>query len=127
MDIVRVPVSIGELMDKITILNIKSRMISDEGKLVNIKKELDFLIETCKENKLDCGHEFVGELESVNEKLWKIEDDIREKERRKEFDQVFIDLARAVYVTNDERFVVKSKINKAFGSAFEEQKSYEEY
>ncbi len=127
MDIVKVPVSIGELMDKMTILSIKTRNISDPGKLQNIRKELDFLTETCVKNDLDFKHSLVTELESVNEKLWKIEDDIREKERSKEFDEVFIELARSVYRVNDERFSVKSKINQTFGSVLAEEKSYEDY
>ncbi len=127
MDIVKVPVSIGELMDKMTILSIKTRNISDPGKLQNIRKELDFLTETCVKNDLDFKHSLVTELESVNEKLWKTEDDIREKERSKEFDEVFIELARSVYRVNDERFSVKSKINQTFGSVLAEEKSYEDY
>lgn len=124
---VLVPVSVGELLDKITILQIKSERISDQAKLVNIRKELNALIEICGKNSINVSHPFVMELKSINEALWVIEDDIRDKERAKAFDQKFIELARAVYVTNDQRFNVKSKINKEMGSAFSEEKSYKPY
>ena len=124
---VLVPVSVGELLDKITILQIKSERISDQAKLVNIRKELSALTEICGKNSINVSHPFVMELKSINEALWVIEDDIRDKERAKAFDQKFIELARAVYVTNDQRFNVKSKINKEMGSAFSEEKSYKPY
>ncbi|MBM3382429.1 MAG: hypothetical protein FJY29_08320 [Betaproteobacteria bacterium] len=124
---VLVPVSVGELLDKITILQIKSERIEDQNKQVNIRKELSALLETCRNNSIDVTHVLVRELKSVNEELWVIEDDIREKERAKTFDQKFIELARAVYVTNDKRFQIKSQINKAMGSAYAEEKSYKPY
>lgn len=124
---VLVPVSVGELLDKITILQIKSERISDQAKLINIKKELDALSEICGENSINVSHPLVLELKSINEALWVIEDDIRDKERAKSFDQKFIELARAVYVTNDQRFALKSKINKEMGSAYSEEKSYKPY
>jgi hypothetical protein len=124
---VLVPVSVGELLDKITILQINSERIEDQNKLVNVRKELTALIETCRKNSIDVAHPLVRELKSVNEELWVIEDDIREKERAKTFDQKFIELARAVYVTNDKRFQIKSQINKAMGSAYAEEKSYKPY
>ena len=124
---VLVPVSLGELLDKITILQIKSERILVESKLVNIRNELQALLQTCAAQKIKVGHPLVLELRGVNEKLWKIEDDIRDLERAKNFGPEFVALARAVYVTNDLRFELKSKINKAMGSAFSEEKSYQQY
>jgi hypothetical protein len=126
---VNVEISIGEFFDKITILEIKRARITDPAKLVNINKELDV------SNQLLAGLPFsreqvkaeVEELKKINEKLWVIEDDIRDKEAKKEFDQVFIDLARAVYITNDRRSEVKREINLKLGSDFVEEKSYEKY
>lgn len=122
-----VPVSVGELLDKITILQIKSERIKDQAKLVNIRKELDALLETCRKSNINVGHPLVSDLKKINETLWVVEDDIRDKERAKEFDQQFIELARAVYVTNDKRFQVKAQINKEMGSAYAEEKSYQPY
>lgn len=124
---VLVPVSIGELVDKITILRIKRRMIKDAAKLINIEAELTALLAVCKKSSIDADGALVQELEGINLKLWKIEDDIRDLERAKRFEASFVALARAVYVTNDERFAVKAKINLAFGSAFQEEKSYQPY
>jgi len=124
---VLVPVSVGELVDKITILRIKGKMIKDAGKLANIGAELTALLAVCKKSGIDADGPLARELEGINLKLWKIEDDIRDLERAKRFDARFIELARAVYVTNDERFAVKSKINTASGSAFKEEKSYQPY
>jgi len=124
---VLVPVSVGELVDKITILRIKRQMIKDAGKLANIGNELTALLAVCKTSAIDAEGPLARELEAINLKLWKIEDDIRDLERAKRFDARFIELARAVYVTNDERFAVKSKINTAFGSSFKEEKSYQPY
>ena len=125
----KVPVSVGEVLDKITILQIKLAHISDANKRVNIQNELDALLP------LVAGDVFttvemqglMAELKSVNEALWDIEDDIREKEAAKSFDAEFIELARAVYVTNDKRAEIKKQINLATGSALIEEKSYESY
>ena len=125
----QVPVSVGEVLDKITILQIKLAHISDTNKRVNIQNELDALLP------LTAGDGFatdemqglMAELKSVNEALWDIEDDIREKEAAKSFDAEFIKLARAVYVTNDRRAEIKQQINLATGSALIEEKSYESY
>lgn len=125
--IVETPVSVGELVDKITILRIKSRRIKDQEKLININYELNQLISVF--SKLDIPDilfEFV-ELEDINRELWDIEDDIREKERSKQFDDEFIELARAVYITNDKRSEVKKQINIKVGSDLIEEKSYEQY
>ena len=126
--LVNTPISLGELVDKISILMIKKKNISDSIKLQHVNKELEFLQKTLKEyiSKEEIN-EFLLKLVNINSKLWKIEDDIREYERKKLFDQTFIDLARSVYFTNDERAKVKNDINKTFGSELVEVKSYEEY
>ena len=126
--LINTPISLGELVDKISILMIKKKNISDSIKLEHVAKELEFLQKTLKEYiSEDKINKFIEELVNINSKLWKIEDDIRECERNKLFDQTFIDLARSVYFTNDERAKVKNDINKAFGSELVEVKSYEEY
>ena len=125
----QVPVSVGEVLDKITILQIKLAHISNANKRVNIQNELDALLP------LVAGDVFttvemqglMAELKSVNVALWDIEDDIREKEAAKSFDAEFIKLARSVYVTNDKRAEIKKQINLATGSALIEEKSYESY
>ena len=126
---VNVDISIGEFFDKITILEIKKERINNADKLVNINKELDGLNELL--NQLSFSREDVAgevsELKKINETLWVIEDDIREKESQKAFDERFIELARAVYVTNDKRSEIKRDINLKLGSDFVEEKSYEEY
>lgn len=126
---VKLEISIGEFFDKITILEIKKEQISDAEKLVNINKELDALnalLDDLPFSRSDVENE-VAELKKINEELWVIEDDIRDKESQKSFDQVFIDLARSVYFTNDRRSDVKRDINIKLGSDFVEEKSYEEY
>ena len=126
--LINTPISLGELVDKISILMIKKKNISDSIKLQHVNKELEFLQKTLKkyisEEEIN---EFLLKLVNINSKLWDIEDDIRECERNKLFDQAFIDLARSVYFTNDERAKVKNDINKTFGSELIEVKSYEEY
>ena len=126
--LINTPISLGELVDKISILIIKKKNISDSIKLEHVTKELEFLQKTLKgyisEDKIN---KFIQDLININSKLWKIEDDIRECERKKIFDQTFTDLARSVYFTNDERAKVKNDINKTFGSELVEVKSYEEY
>ena len=125
----QVPVSVGEVLDKITILQIKLAHISDANKRVNIQNELDALLPLVDGDGFttDEMHGLMAELKSVNEALWDIEDDIREKEAAKSFDAEFIKLARAVYVTNDRRAEIKKQINLATGSALIEEKSYESY
>ena len=126
--LINTPISLGELVDKISILIIKKKNISDSIKLNHITKELDFLQKTLKEYiSEDKIIKYIDELININSKLWKIEDDIRECERKKIFDQTFINLARSVYFTNDERAKVKNDINRTFGSELVEVKSYEEY
>mgnify|MGYP001132842107 FL=1 len=129
MSEILVPVSFGELLDKIAILQIKSERIADSAKLANVRRELDALNATWSAHaasRADIG-DLLDALRKVNEALWDIEDDIRDKERAREFDQEFIRLARAVYVTNDERARVKKEINLRLGSAYVEEKSYADY
>ena len=126
---VRVEISIGEFFDKLTILEIKRSRIKDAAKLENIERELDGLNRLLEElpfSRKDVSHE-VDELKAINEKLWVIEDDIRDKESQKTFDDAFIQLARAVYQNNDRRFEVKKAINQKLGSDFVEEKSYKPY
>ena len=126
--LINTPISLGELVDKISILIIKQKNITDETKLDHVKKELDFLQKTLMNYvQQEEINNYLENLININSKLWDIEDDIRECERKKLFDQTFIDLARSVYFTNDERAKVKNDINKTFGSELVEVKSYEEY
>jgi hypothetical protein len=121
-----IEVSIGEIVDKLSILRIKKNNITDEDKLVNINKEYDYLYhKVFQELKIDTSDFY--EMIMVNEILWGVEDSIREKERNKEFDQDFIEMARSVYVTNDRRAEIKKQINLKYGSLFVEEKSYKEY
>lgn len=128
MSNILVPISPGELLDKIAILRIKSQRMKDEKKLVNVRHELQLLEQTWAQSKggVDVSAEERA-LEDVNAKLWVIEDDIRDKELAKAFDREFIELARAVYVTNDERAAVKKRINEKMGSKIVEEKSYKDY
>jgi peptidoglycan hydrolase CwlO-like protein len=126
MNEVKINVSIGELFDKVSILKIKQHKIKDTEKLGQINKELDLLKSLFEEYYIHTK-ELFNELKSINNKLWDIEDKIRLKERIKEFDNEFIELARSVYVTNDKRFEIKNKINIHFGSIINEVKSYEKY
>ncbi len=123
-----IEVSHGEIVDKLTILQIKKENITDSTKLDNIIKEYDYLLSVV-ENDLKISTESSEYLEllSINKELWVIEDDIREKERQKEFDEDFIKLARAVYYTNDVRAKIKKEINLKYGSGFVEEKSYSQY
>ena len=125
----QVPVSVGEVLDKITILQIKLAHISDAAKRTNIQNELDALLPLVAGDAFttDQMQALMAELKSVNEALWDIEDDIREKEAAKSFDAEFIRLARAVYITNDKRAEIKKQINLATGSALVEEKSYKSY
>lgn len=126
---VNVEISIGEFFDKITILEIKKERINNTDKLVNINKELDGLNDLLGQlsfSRKDVAEE-VSDLKKINETLWVIEDDIREKESEKAFDERFIELARLVYITNDKRCDIKRDINMKSGSDFVEEKSYEDY
>ncbi|MBD8526034.1 DUF6165 family protein [Pseudomarimonas arenosa] len=129
MSEILVPVSFGELLDKIAILEIKSERIQDASKLANVRNELDALRQTWSNHpasKTPIDTLLAG-LKQVNERLWVIEDDIRLKEKAQAFDQEFIRLARAVYFENDERAKLKREINLALGSAYVEEKSYQDY
>jgi hypothetical protein len=129
MEQILVPISPGELLDKITILEIKSERISDPGKVKNVRLELSLLNETWSSSV--SADETVlrihSELKNINEALWEIEDDIRDKEKAREFDQQFVDLARSVYVTNDKRAAAKKELNTYLGSDIVEEKSYQDY
>ena len=129
MSEISVPVSFGELLDKIAILQIKSERMSDEAKLVNVRNELSALELTWMAHPA-AGHNIVelrAQLKAVNERLWVIEDDIRIKEKAQEFDAEFIKLARSVYFENDDRARIKKDINLALGSSYVEEKSYQDY
>ena len=129
MDELHAPVSPGELIDKLTILDIKARRISDAGKLANVQTELTAL-NHCWQASPFAAFDISAErtaLLAVNERLWDIEDRIRDKERAREFDAGFIELARAVYIENDERAAIKKRINQALGSRLVEEKSYAAY
>tara|TARA_Y100001970_G_scaffold282424_1_gene395236 strand:+ start:4849 stop:5235 length:387 start_codon:yes stop_codon:yes gene_type:complete len=126
---VNIPVSLGELLDKISILEIKSKKISNDLKLTNIKKELNGLKKVLKDLNFNFSetNNLYEELYKINLTLWEIEDSIRILEKDKNFGKDFINLARSVYITNDKRFQVKNEINKMFNSEFVEEKSYEDY
>jgi hypothetical protein len=129
MNEIKVPVSPGELLDKITILRIKSRRMTDALKLANVRLELDALESLWSSSDyagIDVERD-VNALLAVNERLWSIEDDIRDKERAEDFGADFIRLARAVYIENDERAAIKRRLNLQLGSALIEEKSYREY
>ncbi len=126
---IKVELAYGELLDKMTILQIKSERITDENKLSNVNKELGLLNDLWKLDKkslVDIASEFTA-LKDINENIWDIEDGIRDKERAKEFDQEFIELARSVYFSNDKRAEIKRVINIKLGSNLIEEKSYADY
>lgn len=124
----KIEVSIGEIVDKLSILQIKKLNIVDEDKLINIKKEFNYLLEVVEsELNFSTSSDLYLELLKINKKLWIIEDNIREKERNKSFDDEFIELARSVYFTNDERSKIKKRINMEYESDFVEEKSYKDY
>jgi uncharacterized protein YukE len=129
MENILVPVSPGEVLDKITILEIKSERMTDPEKVANVRTELKLLQETwagaVQEDEV--VRRLHDALKQINEKLWDIEDDIRDKERVKEFDERFVELARSVYFTNDRRSQVKKELNLHLGSQIIEEKSYQDY
>jgi uncharacterized protein YukE len=129
MEQIQVPVSPGELLDKITILEIKSERMSDAEKLANVRLELSILNRTWSGSVTadSTVQRIHADLKRINEALWEIEDDIRDKERAGEFDARFIELARAVYVTNDQRAAAKKELNLYLGSDIVEEKSYADY
>ena len=129
MNEVLIPISPGELLDKITILQIKAERIADPVKVANVKTELEMLSKVWSDA-VEVDAEIItltAELKAVNEVLWEIEDDIRDEERNQRFNERFIELARAVYVTNDERANAKKKVNLHLNSTIVEEKSYQDY
>ena len=129
MSEILVPVSYGELLDKISILQIKSERMSDPAKVANVQRELSALERTWMAHPAAVQDiaRLRADLKAVNERLWVIEDDIRDKERAQAFDDDFIRLARSVYFENDERARIKREINEALGSDYVEEKSYQDY
>ena len=129
MSEILVPVSFGELLDKIAILQIKSERIVDPSKLANVRKELESLTSTWMAHPAAQQNipEMRAALKAVNERLWDIEDQIRDRERAQDFGPEFVRLARAVYFENDDRARIKRDINQALGSAYVEEKSYSSY
>ena len=126
---IKVVLSVGELIDKITILQLKMKFIKNKKQLNNVSNELETLKPLLRENNLETPkiNELFAELYEINLKLWKIEDKIRKKERQSDFSDEFISLARSVYYTNDKRADIKKKINLISGSELIEEKSYEKY
>lgn len=129
--LIQAPISLGELIDKITILEIKAANINDQAKLKNVTHELNILNAKVESLLDSAGQQKLSplkqRLKDINQELWIIEDDIRDCEYVKDFSDKFIQLARAVYVTNDKRAAVKKDINLAFGSELIEEKSYKDY
>ena len=124
--IINAPISIGELVDKITILEIKKNKLQN-SKLENVLKELSFLRKLMTKHQIEITDNLFTQLEEINLKLWNIEEQIRIKEKNKEFDNIFIELARSVYFTNDKRSEIKKRINRLSNSEITEEKSYAEY
>ena len=124
--IINAPISIGELIDKITILEIKKNKLQN-SKLENVLKELSFLRKLMAKHQIEITDNLFTQLKEINLKLWNIEDQIRIKEKNKEFDNIFIELARSVYFTNDKRSEIKKRINRLSNSEITEEKSYSEY
>ena len=129
MSLINTPISVGELLDKITILEIKSEKIKDTEKLKNINHELSLLTEIWSQGGFEgeAMEDLRGQLKKVNQTLWVIEEDIRVEEKRKSFGEKFIQLARNVYFENDTRAKVKKEVNLLTGSELVEEKSYEDY
>ena len=128
-NMIRVEISYGELFDKISILEIKKSKLKNPDEIVKVKYELNLLLKELNNSKLNSSliSSLTKDLKEVNLKLWNIEDEIREKERDKKFDEEFIKLARDVYITNDTRAKIKNEINKKLNSKVFEIKSYEKY
>lgn len=120
-----IEVSIGEIVDKLTILRLKKLNITEQEKLLNINKEYDYLYEIVFHD-LKIDTDDFNKLFSINKILWEVEDKIREKEIKQQFDQDFIEMARTVYITNDQRFNLKKEINIKYNSSFVEEKSHKE-
>lgn len=123
----KIDVSVGEVFDRLSILEIKLERIADPAKLRNIKAEYDLLLKALDGAGISRESKDFRELKAVNERLWEIEDLIRKKERAGRFDQEFVDLARSVYRENDRRFEIKTRINRTTGSELVEEKEYVDY
>ena len=124
--IINAPISIGELVDKITILEIKKNKLQN-SKLENVLKELSFLRKLMERHQIEITDDLFNQLKEINLTLWNIEDQIRIKEKNKEFDNIFIELARSVYFKNDKRAEIKKRINQLSNSEITEEKSYADY
>ena len=124
--IINAPISIGDLIDKITILEIKKNKLQN-SKLENVLKELSFLRKLMEKHQIEITDDLFTQLKEINLTLWNIEDQIRIKEKNKEFDNIFIELARSVYFKNDKRAEIKKRINQLSNSEITEEKSYAEY
>ena len=122
----KIPVSIGELADKITILTIKLKSLKGHRK-ANVKNEFDLLNEELRQSSITIEDHLMAELQMINQKLWNVEDEIRIKELNNEFDKDFVTLARSIYKLNDKRSEIKKKINKKYNSIIFEEKIYEKY
>ena len=125
-EIINAPISIGELVDKITILEIKKNKLQN-SKLENVLKELTFLRKLMEKHQIEITDDLFTQLKEINLRLWNIEDQIRIKEKKKEFDSTFIELARSVYFNNDKRAGIKKRINRLSNSEITEEKFYAEY
>ena len=121
--VINAPISIGEIFDKITILEIKKEKLKNE-KLLNVNLELKLLKKIVEDNELNVDKKLINNLREVNNKLWNIEDKIRKKEKLKTFDNEFIEIARSVYIENDKRSEIKREINTKYNSELVEEKSY---
>lgn len=121
---VEIPVSIGELIDKISILEIKSERITDADKLTNVRRELDYLLHVAADHRVP---DLEPSLKEVNEQLWDVEDALRVLESKQDFGNEFVKLARSVYILNDQRALIKRQINKSLDSKIVEEKQYEKY
>ena len=122
----KIPISLGELVDKITILKIKLKILNGHRK-VNVKKEYDLLNDVLKGSSLIIDEDLMADLQRINQKLWDVEDEIRIKELNNDFKKDFITLARSIYKLNDKRSEIKKKINIKYNSIIVEEKIYEKY
>ena len=120
----KIPVSLGELVDKITILKIKLKFLSGQRK-VNVKNEYDLLNKELRNSSIIIHEDLIADLQMTNQKLWELEDKIRVKELNNDFKEDFVDLARTIYKLNDKRYEIKNKINKKYNSIIFEEKIYE--
>ncbi len=123
----KIEVSVGEVVDRVSILEIKLERVTDPAKVENIRTEYDLLRKTMEQAGVSCESDGFRELRAVNQRLWEIEDQIRKKERDGKFDEEFIELARSVYRENDRRFEIKSRISRDAGSKLVEEKEYVDY